>query len=43
MKNNENKGCLSCLGRIDDGKHEYDSEHNIWYCPSLIEGDVFGD
>jgi hypothetical protein len=36
-KQNKPVGCLSCLGRVDDGFHEYDDKHEVWYCPSLEE------
>ena len=28
-------GCLGCLGRVDDGNHEYDEKFDLWYCPSM--------
>ncbi len=33
--NNKPMGCLGCLGRVDDGFHEYDETFELWYCPSM--------
>jgi hypothetical protein len=30
-------GCMSCFGNLEDGKHEYDPEIDIFYCPALDE------
>ncbi len=33
----EPMGCLGCLGKVDDGYHEYDEQFELWYCPSMDE------
>lgn len=32
-------GFMACGGRVDDNEHEYDKVYDVWYCPTLNEGE----